>query len=65
MSGVTGALQAFETKGLIETARGSITVADRGGFEESANGLYGPPETEYEKSICLVVASKRVSPVQQ
>src|SRR5215470_2199567 len=43
-AGVTGALQAFESKGLIATARGSVTVVDRDGLEESANGLYGTPE---------------------
>jgi hypothetical protein len=48
-AGVTGALQAFEGKGLIETARGRVTVKDRDGLEESANGLYGPPEAEFER----------------
>ena len=48
-AGVTGALQAFEGKGLIETARGSVTVKDRDGLEESANGLYGAPEAEFER----------------
>src|SRR5262245_27555669 len=41
---VTGALQALESKGLIETARGSVTMKDRDGLEESDNGLYGRPE---------------------
>jgi CRP-like cAMP-binding protein len=48
-AGVTGALQAFESKGLIATARGSVTVKDRDGLEEAANGLYGPPEAEFER----------------
>jgi len=48
-AGVTGALQALESKGLIDTARGSITMKDRDGLEESANGLYGPPEAEFER----------------
>src|SRR5262245_19848805 len=48
-AGVTGALQAFEGKGLIETARGSVTMKDRDGLEESANGLYGAPEAECER----------------
>ena len=48
-AGVTGALQALESKGLIDTARGSITMKDREGLEESANGLYGPPEAEFER----------------
>jgi CRP-like cAMP-binding protein len=46
---VTTALQAFEGRGLIETARGCVTVKDRDGLEESANGLYGPPEAEFER----------------
>jgi len=46
-AGVTGALQAFETQGLVETARGSVTIKDREGLEECANGLYGSPEAEY------------------
>ena len=46
---VTGALQALESKGLIETARGSVTMKDRDGLEECANGLYGPPEAEFER----------------
>ena len=48
-AGVTGALQALESKGLIDTARGSVTMKDREGLEESANGLYGPPEAEFER----------------
>ena len=48
-AGVTGALQAFEAKGLIATARGSVTIKDRDGLEESANGLYGVPESEFER----------------
>jgi len=42
-------LRAFEQKGLIETARGSVTIMDRDVLEECANGLYGPPEAEYER----------------
>jgi hypothetical protein len=40
-AGVTVALQHFESTGLISTSRGSITIKDRDGLEESANGLYG------------------------
>ena len=35
--------------GLIETGRGSIVIKDRDGLEESANGLYGTPEGEFER----------------
>jgi CRP-like cAMP-binding protein len=48
-AGVTGALQDFEYKGLVATARGMVSIRDREGLEECANGLYGPPETEYER----------------
>jgi hypothetical protein len=48
-AGVTGALQAFEIQGLVETARGSVTIKDRKGLEGYANGLYGPPEAEYAR----------------
>jgi CRP-like cAMP-binding protein len=48
-AGVTVALQHFESKGVIETARGAITVLDRDGLEDGANGLYGHPEAEFER----------------
>src|SRR5262245_16081344 len=48
-AGVTIALQHYETQGLIATGRGSVTIKDRDGLEESANGLYGAPEAEYER----------------
>jgi|SRR5215831_3038978 len=51
-AGVSEALQAFENRGLIETARGSVTIKDRDGLEECADGLYGPPEAEYERLFC-------------
>jgi hypothetical protein len=48
-AGVTVALQHFESTGLITTGRGNIVIKDRDGLEESANGLYGAPEAEYER----------------
>jgi CRP-like cAMP-binding protein len=48
-AGVTVALGHFEAKGVIETARGAVTVLDRDGLEECANGLYGVPEAEFER----------------
>ena len=47
--GVSKALRAFEKGRLVETARGSVTIIDREGLEECANGLYGTPEAEYER----------------
>jgi hypothetical protein len=34
---------------VVETARGAVTVKDRDGLEECANGLYGVPEAEFER----------------
>ena len=48
-AGVTSALQGFEAKGLIERARSTVVVKDRAGLVEAANGLYGPPEAEFER----------------
>lgn len=46
-AGVTMALHEFERRALIKTSRGSITILDRAGIEELANGLYGVPEAEF------------------
>jgi CRP-like cAMP-binding protein len=48
-AGVTIALGHLEGRGLISTARGAITIVDRDGLEERANGLYGVPEAEFER----------------
>lgn len=45
-SGVTTALQGLEHAGLIAHRRGAITILDREGLEESANGAYFPPGNE-------------------
>jgi CRP-like cAMP-binding protein len=45
-SGVTAALHRLAVHALISTARGSVTVLDRNGLEERANGLYGVSEAE-------------------
>lgn len=48
-AGVSAALQVYEAQGLIRTARGAVTILDRDGLEEAANGLYGQPESELER----------------
>jgi DNA-binding GntR family transcriptional regulator len=48
-AGVTTALQQLENKGLIKRTRGAVTVKDRDGLQECANGLYGTPEAEFER----------------
>jgi DNA-binding transcriptional regulator YhcF (GntR family) len=48
-AGVTAALHQLESSALISTARGRVTVLDRDGLKDSANGLYGVPEAEFER----------------
>jgi CRP-like cAMP-binding protein len=48
-SGVTVALQALEGRKLISNSRGKITIRNRQGLEEVANGSYGVPEAEYAR----------------
>ncbi|MDX2204155.1 MAG: Crp/Fnr family transcriptional regulator [Hyphomicrobiaceae bacterium] len=50
-AGVTAALHKFEQKALVTTARRSVTIIDRVGLEQIANGLYGAPEAEYERVL--------------
>jgi len=47
--GVTHALNLLERVGLIHATRGIITVIDREGLEESSNGAYGTPESEFNR----------------
>jgi CRP-like cAMP-binding protein len=48
-AGITTALHQLERSGVISTTRGCVTVCDRKGLEESASGLYGVPEAEFER----------------
>ena len=45
--GVTHAVNLLERTGLIQADRGTITIVDREGLEESSNGAYGAPEAEF------------------
>jgi CRP-like cAMP-binding protein len=47
--GVTAALGDLEKLGVVTAKRGSVTVLNRGGLEDAANGGYGAPEAEYER----------------
>jgi CRP-like cAMP-binding protein len=47
--GVTETLHRLADQGLIRHDRGVVTVLDREGLLEAANGLYGVPESEYER----------------
>ncbi len=48
-AGVSVALEHFEAKGVIKIARGSVSILDRDGLQDCANGFYGQPEAEYER----------------
>jgi hypothetical protein len=48
-AGVTTTLHEFESTGLVKHARGSVTILDRDGLIEAANGFYGAPEAEAER----------------
>jgi CRP-like cAMP-binding protein len=47
--GVTVALREFERRGLIDGARGIITILDRSALETEANGYYGIAEAEFAR----------------
>jgi CRP-like cAMP-binding protein len=49
--GVTDALHALKSRGLIGAARGNITVRDRKGLERTAAQSYGLPEAEYRRLL--------------
>ncbi len=49
--GVTVALHELEGRGLIRSTRSHVRVLDRDGLQQAANGFYGIPEAEYDRSI--------------
>lgn len=49
--GVTDALHALSGRGFITHKRGTVIVLDREGLVETAGGLYGVPEAEYERLL--------------
>ena len=48
-AGVTTTVNAFETKKLIRSQRGNITVVNRDGIEKIAGPYYGGPEAEWQR----------------
>ena len=48
-AGVTEAVHALESPGLIKRTRGQIVVRDRKGIEQRAGASYGVPEAEYRR----------------
>jgi len=57
--GVTLALHELEGQGLIKGKRNRITVVDRDGLLGLANGFYGVPEAEYDRTIRARRAPRR------
>jgi CRP-like cAMP-binding protein len=57
--GVTLALHELEGWGFIKGTRNRITVVDREGLLGLANGFYGVPEAEYDRTIRLRRAPRR------
>jgi CRP-like cAMP-binding protein len=49
--GVTVALHDLEGGGLIRCTRNHVRILDRIGLQRAANGFYGVPEAEYDRSI--------------
>jgi CRP-like cAMP-binding protein len=52
--GVTVALHELEGRGLIRSMRSHVRILDRDGLRQVANGFYGIPEAEYDRSIGAV-----------
>ena len=50
-TGVTGALNVLESRGLVGAKRGIVIVLDRAGLKALADGLYGIPEAEHRRLI--------------
>jgi CRP-like cAMP-binding protein len=57
-AGVTTALQALETSGVIKAGRGRIEILDREELRAGAGDCYGAPEAEYERLIGSFKASQ-------
>jgi CRP-like cAMP-binding protein len=51
--GVTDALHKLEGKGIIRTTPSQIQIRDRKSLQLAANGFYGIPEAEYDRSFGL------------
>jgi hypothetical protein len=49
--GVTLALHDLEGRGFVKGTRNRITVVDREGLLGLANGFYGVPEAQYDRTI--------------
>jgi CRP-like cAMP-binding protein len=54
--GVTVALHILEGKGFIRAMRGQITIVNRKGLIDEANGSYGVAEQEYQRLLGIKLA---------
>jgi CRP-like cAMP-binding protein len=54
--GVTVALHILEGKGYIRANRGQITILNRKGLTEEANGSYGAAEEEYQRLMGVALS---------
>jgi len=54
--GVTVALHILEGKGFIRASRGQITVLNRRGLMDEANGSYGAAEEEYHRLLGVTLS---------
>jgi hypothetical protein len=61
-SGVSVALGHFQARGLIEAARGVITVIDRQRLSAATNGLYPGPDVEFNPLFAIDPASAPIDP---
>jgi CRP-like cAMP-binding protein len=60
--GVTVTLHDLEGKGLIRSTRSHVRILDREGLQQAANGFYGVPEAEYDRSLGF--AARRALPAR-
>ena len=52
----------LEGKGLIRSTRSHVRILDREGLQLAANGFYGVPEAEYDRSLGF--AARRALPAR-
>lgn len=64
-SGITEAMHVLEGNELIRTRRGFICIADRGGLETLAAGIYGQAETEYYRFMEEITPKPAVGQLSQ
>jgi CRP-like cAMP-binding protein len=58
--GVTIALGELESRGLIATKRGLISILDRPGMIAMTKGIYGVAEREYERRLTKVCSKRKL-----